>query len=124
MKIKWSIASLLAIITLSGCTTTAEFVNQNQPAATSAAQSRGAFELSCHEVSATTLNTKTIDLYEKQIPEYQIGVSGCGKKQVYTVICNPDSGCMAYEDMDGALDAASSSADASTQQIEQTEEMY
>ncbi|WP_147094859.1 hypothetical protein [Vibrio superstes] len=104
MKLKSVISCVLAAATLVGCTTTAEFINDNQPSAALAAQNRGRFELSCSEVSTTLLNSKTIDLYTRQIPEYQFGVSGCDKKEIYTVTCNPDSGCMAYHNKDQVLD--------------------
>ncbi|GEA52265.1 hypothetical protein VIN01S_30690 [Vibrio inusitatus NBRC 102082] len=124
MRMRWVLASVLAIVTLTGCTTTAEFVLKNQPSAAQAAQNRGVFELSCNEVSTTLLNSKTIDLYERQVPEYQIGVSGCGKKEVYTVVCNPNSGCMAYDSKEGALDTAVSSTEAGIEQLEYTEIMH
>jgi hypothetical protein len=86
-----------------GCTSTQEFLNENQAMAMEAAVNRAKFELSCQTVDTTVLNKKTIELYRYEVPQYQVGVSGCGKKVVYLVNCNPDSGCMVYDNKNAPL---------------------
>ncbi|GEA51613.1 hypothetical protein VIN01S_24170 [Vibrio inusitatus NBRC 102082] len=97
MKIKTLVVALLASATLMGCTSTQEFLDDNQINATQAAGNRGKFEFSCDAVTTTVLNRKTIDLYRFEVPQYQIGVAGCGKKEVYIVNCNEENGCMVYD---------------------------
>ncbi|GEM79800.1 hypothetical protein [Vibrio superstes] len=97
MKMKVILAGLLASLALVGCTTTKDFLNDHQDEATQAASNRGKFEFSCDAVSATVLNRKTIELYPVEMPQYQVGIAGCGKKEVYIVNCNPESGCMVYD---------------------------
>ncbi len=91
-----------------GCTSTQEFLNENQSMATEAAMNRAKFELSCQTVQTTVLNKKTIDLYRYEVPQYQVGVSGCGKKVVYLVNCNPDSGCMVYDNKNAPISESKS----------------
>ncbi|KFA95407.1 hypothetical protein [Vibrio sp. ER1A] len=108
MKTKLLLISTLTSIFMMGCTSTQEFLNENQSMATEAAMNRAKFELSCQTVQTTVLNKKTIDLYRYEVPQYQVGVSGCGKKVVYIVNCNPDSGCMVYDNKNAPISESKS----------------
>ncbi|AYV23845.1 MULTISPECIES: hypothetical protein [Vibrio] len=108
MKTKLLLISTLTSIFMMGCTSTQEFLNENQSMATEAAMNRAKFELSCQTVQTTVLNKKTIDLYRYEVPQYQVGVSGCGKKVVYLVNCNPDSGCMVYDNKNAPISESKS----------------
>ena len=108
MKTKLLLISTLTSIFMMGCTSTQEFLNENQSMATEAAMNRAKFELSCQTVQTTVLNKKTIDLYRYEVPQYQVGVSGCGKKVVYLVNCNPDSGCMLYDNKNAPISESKS----------------
>ncbi|MCG9627962.1 hypothetical protein L1D34_24375 [Vibrio mediterranei] len=108
MKTKLLLISTLMSIVMMGCTSTQEFLNENQSMATEAAMNRAKFELSCQTVQTTVLNKKTIDLYRYEVPQYQVGVSGCGKKVVYLVNCNPDSGCMVYDNKNAPISESKS----------------
>ncbi|MCG9663421.1 hypothetical protein ACPV5U_08280 [Vibrio mediterranei] len=108
MKTKLLVISTLTSIFMMGCTSTQEFLNENQSMATEAAMNRAKFELSCQTVQTTVLNKKTIDLYRYEVPQYQVGVSGCGKKVVYLVNCNPDSGCMVYDNKNAPISESKS----------------
>lgn len=118
MKTKVWVVALLASATLMGCTSTQEFLNDNQVQATEAASNRGKFEFSCDAVSTTVLNRKTIDLYRMQVPQYQVGVAGCGKKEVYIVNCNAESGCMVYDSKHDFLTDAKENGDSAISKIE------
>ena len=108
MNTKLLLISTLTSIFMMGCTSTQEFLNENQSMATEAAMNRAKFELSCQTVQTTVLNKKTIDLYRYEVPQYQVGVSGCGKKVVYLVNCNPDSGCMVYDNKNAPISESKS----------------
>jgi hypothetical protein len=93
---------LLAVITLSallaGCTNSAQYLQQMEPEAISEAQRRGAFEMNCPEAKATLLSSQTMQpivrafaLSGPQRAIYNVGVSGCGKRTTYVVIC-PETG--------------------------------
>lgn len=118
MNFRLILAGALASMTLMGCTTTQDFLNENQVTATQAAQNRGKFEFSCDAVTTTVLNRKTIDLYRIDVPQYQIGVSGCGKKAVYIVNCNAENGCMVYDSQHDFLEQTESGTKANINEIE------
>ncbi|GAM54109.1 hypothetical protein JCM19232_3884 [Vibrio ishigakensis] len=118
MKMKCVLMGLLASTALMGCSTTQDFLNDNQITATQAAQNRGKFEFSCDAVTTTVLNRKTIDLYRIQVPQYQIGVAGCGKKAVYIVNCNAENGCMVYDSQHDFLEQTDTGTKATLNNIE------
>jgi hypothetical protein len=72
-----------------------------QSGAVTAAQQRGASELSCAQVATEVVDKQTIQepqgtgWYEPpHRAEYSIGVSGCGKRTMYTVACDDrQTGC-------------------------------
>jgi hypothetical protein len=82
-------------VLLSACASGPPFIDQMQPTAIDMAERRGAFELNCPEAKGTLLSSETVQPisirfgYERA--EYTVGVSGCGKRLSYVVIC-PDNG--------------------------------
>jgi hypothetical protein len=69
-----------------------------QPKALAAAEGRGKFELNCPSATAQVLNEQDVQpeirAVRFQAPDravYTIGVSGCGKRATYVVVC-PDDG--------------------------------
>ena len=89
---------LLAIsvsILFSGCASGPPFIDTMQPTAIDMAVRRGAFELNCPAAKGELLSSETLQPisirwgYERA--EYTVGVSGCGKRNSYVVIC-PDNG--------------------------------
>ena len=95
----WSLAGLL----VAGCVTTAQFLDKKQEAAVKTAVTRGQFELSCPTATGEVLSREIVQpvmmgpwVGGVQRGEYTVGVSGCDKKMVFTVIC-PDygEGCFA-----------------------------
>ncbi|MCB1705038.1 MAG: hypothetical protein KDI17_09245 [Halioglobus sp.] len=88
-------------VLLSGCASGPPFIDQMQPTAIDMAERRGAFEMNCPEAKGELLSRETLQPisfrfgYERA--EYTIGVSGCGKRNSYVVICpdNGDKSCFA-----------------------------
>ena len=98
------IAGLLAATgaaALAGCTSTAQYMQQLEPKAIETAVSRGRFEMNCPEATGSVLSMDMLQPAVQGIrfsgperAEYTIGVSGCGQRGTYLVICPLDqSGC-------------------------------
>jgi len=86
--------------TLTGCQTTQQVMDASEPQAMSIATRRGQFEMSCPAASGQVLSREEVPpvLQFRGTPrlEYTIGVSGCGQRGTYLVICPEDgSGCFA-----------------------------
>ena len=82
-------------VLLSACASGPPFIDQMQPTAIDMAVRRGAFEMNCPAATGALISSETIQPvsfrfgYERA--EYTVGVSGCGKRNSYVVIC-PDNG--------------------------------
>lgn len=102
---------------LTGCVTDAEFLAQNSSAALRAAEARGGFELACSGAQSQVLSQKIIQgvqggygwrnpgAWAGPWTEYTIGVSGCGKRVVYMVVCRDENSCNAFSQTASILDA-------------------
>jgi hypothetical protein len=95
--------ALAAAAALAGCASGPPFIDQMQPEAIHMAERRGQFEMNCQQVTSDVVSRETLQPLVQtfrysgpQRAEYTIGVSGCGKRVLYVVIC-PDngSGCFA-----------------------------
>jgi len=89
-----------AALLLAACQTTQQIMDASQPQAMSIAQRRGAFEMNCPAATAQVLSREEVPpvLQFRGTPrlEYTIGVSGCGQRGTFLVICPEDgSGCFA-----------------------------
>jgi hypothetical protein len=94
-----SLLWLFLLVAASGCATQQQFLDQIQPTALGAAQSRAQFELNCPSVTTSILSRKIIQpVWARGIEraEYTIGVSGCGKRSVYMAVCPDSSNCNAF----------------------------
>jgi hypothetical protein len=102
-----STLALVATAAMAGCASGPPFIDQAQPEAIAIAQRRAAFELSCPNTSAQVLSRETLQpvsfRFGIERAEYTIGVSGCGKRATYVVICpdQPGSTCFAAASRDG-----------------------
>ncbi|HMN76137.1 MAG TPA: hypothetical protein PKC97_08730 [Burkholderiaceae bacterium] len=92
-----------AAATVAGCASGPPFIDQAQPEAIHMAERRGQFEMNCQQVTSDVVSRETLQPLVQTFrytgperAEYTIGVSGCGKRVLYVVIC-PDngSGCFA-----------------------------
>lgn len=89
-----SVAATLPVL-LSACASGPPFIDQMQSTAIDMAERRGAFEMHCPVAKGEIISSETVKPvtirwgYERA--EYTIGVTGCGKRHIYVVIC-PDNG--------------------------------
>jgi hypothetical protein len=102
-----SAPALIATLLLAGCASGPPFIDQAQPEAVAIAQRRAAFEFSCPNTTAQVLSRETLQpvsfRFGIERAEYTIGVSGCGKRATYVVICpdQPGSTCFAAAGREG-----------------------
>jgi hypothetical protein len=89
---------LMAVLAVVGCATQGQFLDSKQALAMQTAVSRGQFEMNCPEATPTVISREVIQpalqgpfVNGIQRAEYTIGVSGCGKRTTFVVIC-PDGG--------------------------------
>lgn len=84
----------LAIVS---CQSTQEWMASIQPKAIQTAETRGRFELNCPAATASLLNEQDVapvlQAYRYRAPDrgvFTVGVSGCGKRATYVVVCPND----------------------------------
>lgn len=98
---------LLVPLVLAGCASGPPFIDQAQPEAITVAQRRAAFEFNCPAATAQVLSRETLQPISFRFgilrAEYTIGVSGCGKRATYVVMCPDQEGstCFAAAGRDG-----------------------
>ncbi|HXJ80003.1 MAG TPA: hypothetical protein VMS64_15125 [Candidatus Methylomirabilis sp.] len=92
------ISCLAAALIIAGCASQAQFLDGRQAMAMQTAVSRGQFEMNCPSATGVILSREVIQpaiqapaLGGLQRAEYTIGVSGCGKRTTFVVVC-PDEG--------------------------------
>ena len=102
MERRWASIGAPAIALIAGCTTDAQYMQKLEPTAIQTGVNRGKFEMSCPEATGTIISKDMLQpaiqgFYAMGGPEraeYTIGVSGCGQRATYIVICPLDqSGC-------------------------------
>jgi hypothetical protein len=83
---------------LAGCQSGPPFIDQMQATAVDMAVRQGSFEMNCPSATGQLLNSQTLQPLVQtwrwtgpERAEYNVGVSGCGKRTSYVVIC-PDNG--------------------------------
>ena len=83
---------------MAGCVSQTQFLDNKQSMATQTALSRAQFEMNCQDVTPAIISREVIQPALQgpyvggiQRAEYTIGVSGCGKRSTFVVIC-PDGG--------------------------------
>ena len=94
---------LVASLGLAACQTQQQVVDSMQSDAAHVAQRRAAFEMNCPAATAQVLSNEMIQtpmvnprFAPPQRAEYTVGVSGCGQRATYLVICaEGGSGCFA-----------------------------
>ena len=97
----WHSRSLFLVLSLvGGCASGPPFIDQMQPEAVNMAVRRGQFEMNCPAATGEMLSRETLQPLVQTFrytgperAEYTIGVSGCGQRATYVVIC-PDNGSM------------------------------
>jgi len=83
-----------------GCASGPPFIDQIQPEAVNMAVRRAQFEMNCQNVTSEVVSRETLQPLVQTFvytgvsrAEYTVGVSGCGQRALYVVIC-PDNGSM------------------------------
>ena len=94
--------SILAALGLAGCASGPPFIDQMQPEALSMAARRGQFEMNCPAAKSELLSRETVQplvqtwRFQGTVrAEYTVGVSGCGQRTTYVVIC-PESAASCF----------------------------
>ncbi len=103
MSIRTTLLAVLAAAIALGCQTSAQIMDGLQPQAVSVATRRGQFEMNCPAASGQVLSRQEVApiIMNPRFggtvrAEYTVGVSGCGQRATYLVICPEDgSGCFA-----------------------------
>jgi hypothetical protein len=98
-----SLVILGLAIVLAACATQAKFLDSKQAMAMQTAVSRGQFEMSCPGASGTILSREVVQPALQgpwvggiQRAEFTVGVSGCGKRTTFVVVCPEEGdGCFA-----------------------------
>ncbi len=97
-------AVLFAAAIGAGCASQAQFLANNEAMAVQTATTRGQFEMNCPSATGTILSREVVQPALQasfvgtglQRAEYTIGVSGCGKRTTFVVICPQEGdGCFA-----------------------------
>lgn len=93
------LASLAGFTLLAGCQSQGQIMASKEGVAIQTAVRRGQFELGCDQATGTVLSSNMLQpaLWGgEERSEYTVGVSGCGKRSVYIVVCPlGSSGCVA-----------------------------
>ena len=101
MKNHVSILAVTPVSIAAGCASPGPpFIDQMQPEAESMAVRRAQFEMNCPTATSQVISRETIQpLSYVGVPraESTVGVSGCGKRATYVVICpqNGSGSCFA-----------------------------
>jgi hypothetical protein len=98
---------LAAPLLAAGCASGPPFIDQAQPEAINIATRRAQFEFNCPAATAQVLSRETLQpisfRFGIERAEYTLGVTGCGKRATYVVICPDQQGstCFAAAGRDG-----------------------
>jgi len=91
--------TLITLLIVAGCQSQGQVLASDQNTAVQTAERRGRFELGCPAATGTVLSSNMLQPVlwgGQERAEYSVGVTGCGKRAVYVVICPLESsGCFA-----------------------------
>jgi hypothetical protein len=86
--------ALIATVALAGCTSQSQMLQNKQAMAIQTALSRGKFDLNCPQATGEILSSEVTQpalqgpwLSGIQRAEYTVGVSGCGQRTTFLVLC-------------------------------------
>jgi hypothetical protein len=103
---KTLLATAATVLLISGCSSQSTVLQQNQPRAIDAAEKRAQFDFNCPGAKGEVLSSDYIQpavsggrwmaVQGVTRLEYTVGVEGCGKKEVFVVMCQEGtSSCFA-----------------------------
>ena len=101
MSNRLNLPVIALLMLLGGCQSGPPFIDQMQATAVDMAVRQGGFEMNCPSATGELLSSQTlqplVNTFRWSGPEraeYNVGVSGCGKRTSYVVVC-PDNGSRA-----------------------------
>jgi hypothetical protein len=104
MSYKYALFTSMALLAVSGCQSQGKVLANDQDTAIQTAVRRGQFELGCPAATGSVLSSNMLQPVlwgGQERAEYSVGVSGCGKRAVYVVVCPLEStGCFAASGRD------------------------
>src|SRR5262245_52928018 len=105
MKKRFIFLALLAVLGAVGCQTQQQMVQSQQGMAVETALNRARFDMNCSSATGQVLSTNVSQpaiqgtfrsAYGVQRFEYTVGVTGCGQRRTYIVVCpQGGGGCFA-----------------------------
>jgi len=107
MKKRYMLLALVAVFA-AGCQTEQQMLQSSQGMAVQTALNRARFDMNCSSATGQVLSTNVSQpsiqgplggtAYGVQRMEYTVGVTGCGKRRTYIVICpQGGAGCFAAQ---------------------------
>jgi hypothetical protein len=104
MKKRYMFLALVSVFATLGCQTQQDMVQSQQGMAVQTALNRARFDMNCPSATGQVLSTNVsqpqiqgrfASAYGVQRLEYTVGVTGCGKRRTYVVVCPQGGGCFA-----------------------------
>jgi hypothetical protein len=106
MKTTFMFLVILGVLAIVGCQTQEQMVQGQQGMAVQTALNRARFDMNCQSATGQVLSTNVSQpviqgtfrsAYGVQRFEYTVGVTGCGQRRTYIVVCpqNGGGGCFA-----------------------------
>src|SRR5436309_10470512 len=105
--IRYTFVALVGVLATTACQTQQQMVQSQQGMAVQTALNRARFDMNCSSATGQVLSTNVsqpavqgrfASAYGVQRFEYTIGVTGCGKRRTYIVVCpQGGTGCFAAQ---------------------------
>jgi hypothetical protein len=104
MKMRYMFLALAGVFVTVGCQTQQQMVQNQQGMAVQTALNRARFDMNCSSATGQVLSTNVsqpsiqgrfASAYGVQRIEYTVGVTGCGQRRTYIVVCPEGGGCFA-----------------------------
>ena len=104
MNKRFMFLALVGVLATAGCQTQQDMIQSRQGMAVQTALNRARFEMNCSSATAQVLSTNVsqpavqgrfASAYGVQRFEYTVGVTGCGQRRTYVVVCPEGGGCFA-----------------------------
>ena len=101
MKKKYASLLVLGVLAAAGCQTQEQMVKGQQGMAVQTALNRARFDMNCSSATGQVLSTNVSQpaiqgtfrsAYGVQRFEYTVGVTGCGQRRTYIVVCPQGGG--------------------------------
>ena|SRR5215813_3074650 len=101
---KYKFVALIAVLAAAACQTQQQMVQNQQGMAVQTALNRARFDMNCSSATGQVLSTNVSQpmvqgtfrsAYGVQRFEYTVGVTGCGQRRTYIVVCPEGGGCFA-----------------------------